>query len=122
MLMFKRYVMNDGHHTIDFFVHSHKTRNGFCHEAAMFGIPTERDGKQIDFEEALRHRYVKVPYSNRAWESYDGQTALTRLWDKLSELKDFWPFFDGENPFSGEEPVHENLYEPDDLFGRFGGR
>jgi hypothetical protein len=120
-------------HTVDFFVHSKSTRSGFMHRACAIGPLPRLDEKSEDYGEYRRNddelfskRYAKVSYCNRTWESYSGQTCLARLWDQLSELKflDMGDIRRG-NPFADGsakkgEPKHEDLYEPDELFGRFG--
>jgi len=62
-----------------------------------------------------------VSYVGRTWECYSGQTCLAKLWDQLTKLK----FIDmglisKTNPFDeSDEPTHEDLWEPDELFDRF---
>ncbi len=131
--MFKKYrfAWNDDkgcEHSIDFFVHSRKTRNGFLHEACVLGDPPrldsidERYGNYIDNDDKLfKARYTKVSFCNRTWESWRGQDCLKRAWKKLESLKflDMSEICKG-NPFeSDKEPKYEDLWEPEDLYGRF---
>lgn len=119
--MFKRYVIKDNDKTLEFFVRSKNIRGGFKHEACMLGFPSS-DGRSevaVDAEDMRRSRYAKVNYVNRTWEQWSGQTVLTRLWEKLKHLQCRYRFFEGENPFAGEEPLHEDLPDPDELFERF---
>jgi len=130
--MFKKYRFEweeeDGKRSIDFFVHSKKTRNGFLHRACALGPVPRLDETSNDWasyrandEKLVAKRVAKVPYCNRTWESYGGQTCLSRIWSQLSKLK----FTDmaricKSNPFDGpEEPEHEDLWEPDELFEGF---
>lgn len=119
--MFKKYILKDEDRNLLFFVHSKKTRNGFCHEACCIGLPRQSKETEelVNVEDLFKRRYAKVNYLNRTWESWPGQTVLTRLWEKLEELKEKYPFFGSGNPFAGDEPVHEDLPEPDELFDRF---
>ena len=63
-------------------------------------------------------------YVNRTWEPWSGQTCLVKLWDQLGKLK----FVDMQeaskvNPFSSDdEPEHEDLHDPEELFDRFSRR
>lgn len=130
--MFKKYVFTwkdcDAERSVDFFVHSKGTRNGFMHRACAVGPLPRLDDKLNDWskyrenEDALfRRRVAKVSYYNRAWECYSGQTCLAKLWDQLAKLKfiDMGRIREG-NPFSEDkEPDHEDLREPDELFGGF---
>ena len=134
--MFKKYRFwwnsGDGNdHSLDFFVHSRKTRNGFMHEACFLGTPPRLDGIDARYgdyndneDKLFKARYTKVSFCNRTWESWPGQDCLKRLWKKLESLK----FVDmsevcKENPFeSDKEPAHDDLWEPEDLYGRFTGR
>lgn len=105
-----------------FFVYSRKTPSGFLHEAAMFGFPPHRLGVQYpsaDDNELYKLRYKRVTYVNRTWESYGGQTVLQRLWEQLGKVKKEFPVFALPCPFDGDEPDHEDIPDPDDLFGRF---
>ena len=130
--MFKKYVFTwkdcDAERSVDFFVHSKGTRNGFMHRACAVGPLPRFDEKCNDWslyrknEDALfRRRVAKVPYYNRTWESWPGQLCLSKLWSQLAKLK----FLDmgrisEVDPFSSDgEPQHEDLREPDELFGGF---
>ena len=128
--MFKKYRFvwtgRDGSaNTLDFFVHSKKTRHGFLHRACAIGpIPRldETDGDwsafRANMDRLCKKRLCKVPYSNRTWEAWPGHDCLVRLWDQLAALK----FVDlsevaQTNPFACDtEPDHEELYEADELF------
>ena len=128
--MFKKYRFvwtgRDGSaNTLDFFVHSKKTRHGFLHRACALGpIPRldETDGDLSAFRANLdklsKKRLCKVPYGNRTWEAWPGHDCLVRLWDQLAALK----FVDlsevaQTNPFACDtEPDHEELCEADELF------
>lgn len=131
--MFKKYVFGwsdvDGvAHTVDFFVHSRKTRNGFQHRACALGPIPRLDDKDADYYKCRAHdvelskkRVHKISYINRTWECFSGQECLAQLWEKLAKLK----FVDMgrislSNPFRGqEEPPNEGLYDPDALFSMF---
>ena len=126
--MFKRYVINWDGGSVDFFVHSRGTRNGFMHRACVIGSLPRLDETGKNWDEYKRNedklftkRVSKASYCNRTWEYWSGQTVLSNLWDQLAELK----FVDmsqirAVNPFKGsEEPEHEELFEPDEMFGRF---
>lgn len=125
--MFKKYrVPTDPKHPnnyqLDFFVHARRTPSGFMHEAAMFGFPPHRLGVKYpsaDDEKLYRLRYRRVTYVNRTWERWAGQTALQRLWEQLGKAKKDFPVFAGKCPFDGDEPNHEDIPDPEDLFGRF---
>ena len=129
--MFKKYRFEWGEgagrkdHT-DFYVHSKGTRSGFMHRACVIGPLPRLDEMGNDWDQYKRNedvlfskRVAKVSYCNRTWESYGGQTCLSRLWDQLSGLK----FVDmsqvsQSNPFAScDEPAHEALDDPEDLFG-----
>lgn len=127
--MFKRYRIKYGEGlTLDFFVHSKGTRNGFMHRACVIGVIPRLDNMDTDWEKYLANdrklsekRVCKVMYLNRTWEPWSGQTCLVKLWDQLGKLK----FVDMQeaskvNPFSSDdEPEHEDLWEPEELFQRF---
>lgn len=125
--MFKKYrVPADteypGGRQLEFFVYSRSTPSGFMHEAAMFGFPAHRLGVQYpsaDDNELFKLRYKRVLYSNRTWEQWGGQTALQRLWGQLGKVKKDFPVFALPCPFDGDEPNHEDIFVPDELFGRF---
>ena len=120
--MFKRYRIMDGSSTLEFFVHDRKTPSGFMHEAAVFGFPLHRLGPThpaVDDTKLYGLRYKRVTYANRTWERWGGQTALQRLWEQLGTMKEEFPVFAGKCPFDGDEPSHEDIPDPDDLFGRF---
>ena len=129
--MFKKYSFewhdeNQHDTTVDFFVHSKKTRNGFIHRACAIGPIPRLDNMGNDWSKyrenqgvLLKKRVAKVSYCNRTWESWPGQQCLSNLWEQLCKLKfvDMGRIREG-NPFSGgEEPDHEDLREPDELFG-----
>lgn len=129
--MFKRYRFewnDNGRGTsVDFYVHSRGTRTGFQHRACCIGPLPRLDTMDKDWsayranEDALfKKRTARVSYCNRTWEAFPGQTCLCRLWDQLASLKFVYM---GEilntNPFRSDvEPWHEDLIEPDELFGR----
>ena len=114
--------------SVDFFVNSKKTRSGFMHRACVIGYLPRIDDMGTDYEKyranenvLMGKRACKVSYIGRTWECYSGQTCLSRLWDRLTKLK----FIDmgrisKTNPFNeNDEPTHEDLWEPDELFDRF---
>lgn len=130
--MFKKYRMTwkeqDGNDVdVDFFVNSKKTRDGFMHRACVVGLLPRLDDtgnnyvKFRDNEAKLRKKRIcKLSYCNRTWEYWPGQECLKRLWDSLDKLG----FVDMArialgNPFANAEPDHEDLYEADEMFGRF---
>lgn len=122
--MFKKYRIPEypGGRQLEFFVYSRKTPSGFLHEAAMFGFPSHRLGMQYpsaDDNELYKLRYKRVSYINRTWESYSGQTVLQCLWAQLGKMKKDFPVFALPCPFDGGEPDHEDIPDPEDLFGRF---
>lgn len=125
--MFKKYKVPadtkyPGVSQLEFFVYSRSTPSGFMHEAAMFGFPAHRLGVKYplaDDDKLLKLRYKRVSYSNRTWEQWSGQTVLQRLWEQLGKMKKEFPVFALKCPFDGDEPGHENLHDPDDLFGNF---
>lgn len=125
--MFKKYRVPasteyPGGSQLTFYVYSRKTPSGFMHEAVMLGLPSHRLGVQYpsaDDNELFKLRYKRVLYSNRTWEQWSGQTALQRLWEQLGKVKENFPVFASPCPFDGEEPNHEDIPDPDDLFGRF---
>lgn len=125
--MFKKYRVPasteyPGGSQLEFFVYSRKTPSGFMHEAAMFGFPSHRLGVQYpsaDDDKLFKLRYKRVSYVNRTWESYSGQTALQRLWEQLGKMKKDFPVFASPCPFDGDEPRHEDIFDPEELFGRF---
>lgn len=126
--MFKRYkvkmksshpeVYPRRHYTVDFYVHSRSTKTGFCHEAAVIGPLPRKEGcnEQVNSDD----RRARKAYLNRTWESWDGQSVLQVLWNKLLKLECVdTARFPKRNPFdSDSEPKHESLWEPDELFGR----
>lgn len=132
--MFKKYrftweTKDGGKRNLDFFVHSRaKESGGFIHEAVAIGEVPRIDSMDTDWDKynendrkLFEKRYHKVSYCNRTWEANGGQTCLSGLWTQIAKLK----FTDMSriaevNPFSSdEEPEHENLWEPEELFGRF---
>ena len=130
--MFKRYKMewnaDNGVRSVDFFVHSKSTRNGFMHRACVLGCLPRLDEKGNNWSEYLANgerldakRTAKVSFCNRTWECYGGQTCLAKLWNQIADLK----FLDmgqisNTNPFENDdEPLHEDLLEPDELFDGF---
>lgn len=125
--MFKEYKIPadpeyPGGSQLEFFVYSRKTPSGFLYEAAMFGFPAHRLGMQYpsaDDNELYKLRYKRVPYINRIYERWSGQTVLQRLWGQLGKVKKNFPVFALPCPFDGDEPNHEYIPDPDDLFGRF---
>ena len=78
----------------------------------------------IGLDTVLSKRVAKVSYLNRTWECWSGQCCLQALWDQLDKLK----FTDmstvcAENPFAVQnEPEHEELAEPEELFDLFKAR
>lgn len=130
--MFKKYTFQWGHegykHSVDFFVNSKKTKNGFMHRACVIGNLPRLDDMGKDWTEYRNNeaklfdkRVIKVRYENRTWEAYSGQACLQALWAQLNKLK----FLDMAQiylvcPFNNDiEPEHEDLYEADELFARF---
>ena len=134
--MFKQYRFSwedrsGNAHTLDFFVHSKKTRKGFLHRACMIGEVPRTDDIDHDWSEykanedkLFKKRFCRVPYCNRTWEAWPGHDCLKRLWEQVAVLK----FVDlsevvQTNPFSGDaEPEHTDLREADELFERFSRR
>ena len=107
---------------LEFYVYSRDTPSGFLHEAAMFGFPSHRLGVKYplaDDNKLYKLRYKRVSYTNRTWEKWSGQTALRLLWEKLGKMKKEFPVFALACPFDGDEPGHEDLPDPDNLFGDF---
>lgn len=133
--MFKKYRFKwedgGGEWSVDFFVHSKSSRSGFVHRACAIGPLPRLDDMGKDWaryqenEDVLfGRRITKISYYNRTWESWPGQQCLSKLWERLCKLKfvDMGRIREG-NPFSEDkEPDHEDLWEPDDLFGRFSRR
>lgn len=125
--MFKKYKVPadpeyPGGSQLEFFVYSRKTPSGFAHEAVMFMFPKHRLGNMHSIEDDVRLfglRYKRVSYQNRTYERWSGQTVLQRLWEQLGKMKEEFPVFASPCPFDGDEPNHEDLPVPDDLFGRF---
>lgn len=125
--MFKKYRIPanpeyPGGSQLEFFVYSRETPAGFLHEAVMFGIPSHRLGMRYpsaDDNELFKLRYKRVPYINRTYEQWGGQTVLQRLWKQLGKVKKNFPVFALSCPFDGDEPGHEDIPNPDDLFDRF---
>jgi len=131
--MFKRYRMTWGEdgepdHSIDFFVNSKAKRNGFLHRACVIGLLPRLDSSATNWGEYQKNddilfskRMAKVAYCNRTWEAYGGQMCLLRLWEQLDGLKFLdMSLISKTNPFGGsDEPEHEDLWEPDELFDRF---
>lgn len=127
--MFKQYrIKYEDGVTLDFFVHSKGTRNGFMHRACVLGSVPRIDDMNTNWSEyqandrkLIEKRCCKVSYLNRTWESYGGQTCLVKLWEQLEKLK----FVDMQraakvNPFkSNDEPEHEDLWDPEELFDQF---
>ena len=136
--MYKKYriefTRNDGSKSkssLDFYVHSKGTRSGFMHRACVIGEIPRLDDKEDDWDKRRRNddvlrkkRMAKCYYLNRTWEYWSGQCCLQALWDQLDKLK----FTDmstvcAENPFAVQnEPQHEELVDPEDLFGWFQAR
>lgn len=130
--MFKKYRFNwkdgESEKSVDFFVHSKGTRSGFMHRACAIGPLPRLDEKDADYskyrannDKEFASRVAKVSYLNRTWEFWPGQDCLAALWEKLSKLKfiDMGRICEG-NPFKAEnEPEHERLDEPDELFDGF---
>jgi len=131
--MFKKYKMeymkdDGGVSSVDFFVNSKAKRGGFMHRACVIGYLPRIDDIGTDYgkyranEDVLMgKRACKVSYIGRTWECYSGQTCLAKLWDQLTKLKFLdMSLISKTNPFEGnDEPTHEDLWEPDELFGRF---
>lgn len=131
--MFKQYRFwwrgKDGRDmSVDFFVNSKGTHSGFMHRACAVGPLPRLDDMMNDWskfrenEDALfKKRVAKCSYCNRTWEAWPGQNCLSKLWEQLGKLK----FIDmgrirKVNPFSDDsEPDHEDIREPDELFGGF---
>lgn len=125
--MFKKYRVPasteyPGGSQLTFYVYSRKTPSGFMHEAVMLGLPSHRLGVQYpsaDDNELFKLRYKRVSYINRTYERWSGQAVLQRLWEQLGKMKKDFPVFASPCPFDGDEPRHEDLFDPDELFGRF---
>lgn len=131
--MFKKYRFlwkdKDGHdRSIDFFVHSKSSRRGFLHRACVIGPLPRLDDMGKDWERyrvnedlLFRKRVAKCSYCNRTWESWPGQQCLSKLWEQLAKLKflDMGRIAEGDPFSSDDEPQHEDLREPDELFGGF---
>lgn len=125
--MFKKYKVPanpeyPGGSQLEFVVYSRDTPSGFLHEAAMFGFPSHRLGVKYplsDDNELFELRYKRVPYQNRTYEMWSGQTVLQRLWEQLGKMKKEFPVFALPCPFDGDEPGHEDIPDPNNLFGRF---
>lgn len=132
--MFKRYRFEwtdrDGRtkHPVDFYVQFQKTRSGFSHRACCIGELPRTDCMGSDYAQYMRNedrlfmsRTHKVPYMNRTWEPYPGQTCLARLWENIAKLPFvFMADVRRGNPFSvAEEPEHEDIVEADSLFAGF---
>lgn len=103
-------------YTVDFYVHSKSTRNGFCHEAVVIGPIPEKEGRQAPYDRSERR--ARKSYLNRTWESWGGQDVLRILWNKILSLD--WvdaSCFPKKNPFdSDKEPKYESLWDPEELF------
>lgn len=128
--MFKKYRFvwtgRDGSaNTLDFFVHSKKTRHGFLHRACALGpIPRidETDGDwsafQANLDKLSKKRLCRYRPAIGPWEAWPGHDCLVRLWEQLAALK----FVDlsevaQTNPFACDiEPDHEEICEADELF------
>lgn len=133
--MFKEYefAWNDGFNErkVSFFVHGKMSRNGLVHRACALGPIPRTDGDDIDVAKYIRNthrldkaRVQRLPYVNRTWEYYPGQTCLFRLWEKLAKLKfTNMAKLSVGNPFDTKfEPDHKEMYLPEDIFGRFDRR
>lgn len=130
--MFKKYRFNwkdgESEKSVDFFVHSKSSRSGFMHRACVVGPLPRLDDMGKDWSQYRENedilfgkRVAKVSYCNRTWESWPGQQCLSKLWERLCKLKfvDMGRIHEGD-PFSEDkEPDHEDLREPDELFGGF---
>ena len=77
------------------------TRNGFCHTAKIW---SDKAGDEVT---------SKVSYCNRTWESYDYQSVILRLADKLDErvrdheLADSIKAYDKKRLNKGKEEMEE---------------
>ena len=128
--MFKKYRFvwkdrNMSAYTLDFFVHSKKTRHGFLHRACAIGpIPRidQTDANWSAFatnqKKLSRKRIYRCRPASGPWEVWPGHDCLVRLWEQLATLK----FVDlsevsQTNPFAVvNEPDHEDLCDADELF------
>ena len=101
---------------VEFYVRSKPTRGGFCHQAVVVGCLPVKDGYEVWSDRS--ERMAKKSYVNRTWESWDGQSVLRMLWDKVLKLE--WvdaARLPKRNPFgSDREPKCESLWDPDELF------
>lgn len=132
--MFKRYELRwpDSENTVaktTFYVHRKARRNGgFIHRAIAVGAIPRLDSSTPDYaqyqknndklEKMRRAKAVAIPGGKLCLERWQGKHVLCKLWEQLAEL----PFTDmmaiGYNPFdSDEEPDHDDLVEPEDVFG-----
>ena len=129
--MYKKYVLKckglEGEKAwnLEFYVYSKSTKCGFCHLAAVIGpLPTTEDSRLLtdvmSVDEVHKLRRAKCSYCNRTWESWDGQTVLQELWNKLAKCKYLqMDRVSKNNPFdSSAEPKHESLWDPEELFRR----
>ena len=131
--MFKRYRLpvnrgaNEGH--VDFYVHTKKRKSGFTCRAAAIGIASvprlddiDRDWNSYseNTKKLLSKSKMSVSVIGASLETYPGKACLVKLWDRLSRLNfvDMGAIAPG-NPFAcDDEPEHEDLPEPDKIFGR----
>lgn len=124
--MFKRYpiVLGGDAGRLMFYVHSRPRGcgGGFIHEAVCLGVLPHTEGVNYDtfFQTDHKIRYHRVGYENRTWESWGGQSCLSQLWDKIVRTKGIDSSKFPGNPFSSDnEPEHENLVDPRDIFDGF---
>ena len=103
---------------VEFYVRSKSTRNGFCHEAIVIGPLPVLEGHQAPCDRS--ERMARKSYLNRTWESWNGQSVLQMLWNKILKLG--WvdvSCLPKKNPFDADkEPKYESLWDPDELFAR----
>lgn len=103
---------------VEFYVRSKPTRNGFCHEAIVIGPLPVLEGHQAPCDRS--ERMARKSYLNRTWESWNGQSVLQMLWNKILKLG--WvdvSCLPKKNPFDADkEPKYESLWDPDELFAR----
>lgn len=125
--MYKKYVLKckglEGEKAwnLEFYVYSKSTKCGFCHLAAVIGLlPTTRLLTDVmSADEVHRLRRARCSYLNRTWESWPGQTVLQELWKKLAKCKYLqMSRVSKKNPFDGDEPKHEDIWDPEELFRR----
>ena len=105
-------------YNVEFYVRSKPTRNGFCHEATVIGHLPVKDGLKDPYDRS--ERMARKSYLNRTWESWNGQSVLQMLWNKILKLG--WvdvSCLPKKNPFDADkEPKYESLWDPEELFAK----